>query len=455
MNNYKLWYFLYFSGNSCLKPFLNVIFRRYGISEDAIGTLAMLQPFISLPSGLIVSTIADKYRVHDKMLVGFVLTSSVTRLTLYYLREFWVIVGIVLVAGGCSAPCTILCDSACTAACEAVGDTYARQRMYGAIGWGTFSLVSGYCIYSFGIEAAFVLYGVLSVGTLVPSNNIDWAPLEEKLYKESGRMQSEPGLGSSQKQIGNKEFLEKMKSLMNADAVLFFIMTSIMGTAVGTIESFLFLFLEDLGSTSLLMGLTLTVTCISETGVFYWSGTIIDKLGINKCLHLCFAAFVIRLLLYTSMSWWSTAWLVLPVELLHGITFGLTWSAGSKKSALIAPPGLESTTQSVFQGLMFGLGYGLGGLIGGNVYKRMGPTATFATELSIVCIGWLACGIGQIFMSNRMHQVPGSSHVLLSKYSDLSDPVPHYYQPVDSLDTAVDTEIPMCVMQGEAGSREK
>jgi len=439
-----------------LKPFLNVIFRRYGISEDAIGTLAMLQPFISLPSGLIVSTIADKYRVHDKVLVGFVLASSVTRLTLYYFRGFWVIVLIVLVAGACSAPCTILCDSSCTAACEAVGfesETYARQRMYGAIGWGTFSLVSGYCIDSFGIGAAFALYGVLSVGTLVPSNRIDWAPLEEKLYKERGRMQSELGISSSQRQIGNKEFLEKMSSLMNADVVLFFIMTAIMGTAVGTIEGFLFLFLEDLGSSSLLMGLTLTVTCISETGVFYWSGSIIDKLGINKCLHLCFAAFVIRLLLYTSMSWWSTVWLVLPVELLHGITFGLTWSVGSKKSALIAPPGLESTTQSVFQGLMFGLGYGLGGLIGGNVYKRMGPTATFATELSIVCIGWLACGIGQIFVSNRMHQVSGSSHKMHSKYSsDLRDTVPHYYHPVESSDTAaVGTEISMSAMQGENG----
>jgi MFS family permease len=451
MQLYKLWYFLYFSGNSCLKPFLNVIFRRYGISEDAIGTLAMLQPFISLPSGLFVSTIADKYRVHDKVLVGFVLASSVTRLALYYVRQFWVIVVIVLVAGACSAPCTILLDSACSAATEALGDTYARQRMYGAIGWGTFSLVSGYCIDAFGIGAAFILYGVLSLGTLVPSNRIDWAPLEEKLYKEKGRTQSEPGIGASQRHIGNKEFLEKMRSLMNADAVLFFIMTSIMGTAVGTIEGFLFLFLEDLGSNSLLMGLTLTVTCISETGVFYWSGSIIDKLGINKCLHLCFSAFVVRLLLYTSMSWWSSVWLVLPVELLHGITFGLTWSVGSKKSALIAPPGLESTTQSVFQGLMFGLGYGLGGLVGGNVYKRLGPTATFATELSIVCLGWLACGIAQIFVSDRMHHVSGS-HVL-DKYASHSDTAPHhYYHPVESIE--VDTGISMSFMQGEAG-REK
>ena len=35
-----------------------------------------------------------------------------------------------------------------------------------------------------------------------------------------------------------------------------------MGTAVGVIDSYLFMYLEDLGATETLMGLTLTFTCL-------------------------------------------------------------------------------------------------------------------------------------------------------------------------------------------------
>lgn len=45
---------------------------------------------------------------------------------------------------------------------------------------------------------------------------------------------------------------------------------------------------------------------------------------------------------------------VLPVELLHGFTFALAWGTGTAYSSWIAPPGLESTTQALFQGLYFG-----------------------------------------------------------------------------------------------------
>lgn len=44
-----------------------------------------------------------------------------------------------------------------------------------------------------------------------------------------------------------------------------------------------------------------------------------------------------------------TPWAVLPVELLHGVTFGLAWAAGTINCARISPPGLETSTQAIFQ----------------------------------------------------------------------------------------------------------
>ena len=41
-------------------------------------------------------------------------------------------------------------------------------------------------------------------------------------------------------------------------------------------------------------------------------------------------------------------WAVLPIELLHGVTFGCAWAAGTLYCSRIAPRGLEATTQALF-----------------------------------------------------------------------------------------------------------
>ena len=230
------------------------------------------------------------------------------------------------------------------------------------------------------VWTAFVLYIVLGLITLGwPTMNIPWQPLHNKLVSGIGNgsddddVSKEEEHGVSQSAgaldtvpVDNNNFIGKLYLLAtSAEAIVFFSMVLIMGFAVGTIESFLFLYLEDLGGSETLMGLTLTFTCIAETLVFAYSGQIIHALGIQGCLNLCFFAFLVRLGSYATLKWWWGApWSVLPVELLHGITFGLTWSCGTAKSALITPPGLEATTQSAFQGMMFGVGFGVGGHFG-------------------------------------------------------------------------------------------
>ena len=62
-------------------------------------------------------------------------------------------------------------------------------------------------------------------------------------------------------------------------------------------------------------------------------------------LHLSLAGFVVRLSCYWALHWWGSPWWVLPVELLHGITFGCAWAAGTEYSSKIAPAGLEATVQ--------------------------------------------------------------------------------------------------------------
>lgn len=98
------------------------------------------------------------------------------------------------------------------------------------------------------------------------------------------------------------------------------------------------------------MGLSLSVTCAAEALVFYFLPQILSAIGIRRCMHLVFAAFLLRMGCYTALRWAPSPWLVLPAELLHGCTFALAWGGGTAYCAELSPPGLEATTQGLFQG---------------------------------------------------------------------------------------------------------
>ncbi|PIK41557.1 putative major facilitator superfamily domain-containing protein 6 [Apostichopus japonicus] len=70
-------------------------------------------------------------------------------------------------------------------------------------------------------------------------------------------------------------------------------------------------------------------------------------------------------------------WLVIPFELLHGITYGASWAGCSFYANHIAPSGLANSLLKIFTALYMGLGKGLGALIGGFIYEYLGAKLLF------------------------------------------------------------------------------
>lgn len=102
------------------------------------------------------------------------------------------------------------------------------------------------------------------------------------------------------------------------------------------------------GGTEFLMGLCIFTMCATEAPLFHFAGPIFDFVGLSLTLHIVMGVYVFRLCLYGSMALAGTPWAVLPIEMLHGVTFGCAWAAGTLNCARIAPRGLEATTQAIF-----------------------------------------------------------------------------------------------------------
>ena len=86
------------------------------------------------------------------------------------------------------------------------------------------------------------------------------------------------------------------------------------------------------------------------------SGVIIKHVGAVPCLYMAMLAVALRFLGYSLLS---NPWVVLVIEPLHGVTFGIMWAAASTYAAMIAPPGMSATIQGLVSGVHFGIGVSL------------------------------------------------------------------------------------------------
>jgi hypothetical protein len=68
-------------------------------------------------------------------------------------------------------------------------------------------------------------------------------------------------------------------------------------------------------------------------------------LPLSVILHTSMLLLGLRLAIYAMLPWFHNPWLVLPVELLHGVTYAAAWGAGIVHCKRLAPPELNTTMQ--------------------------------------------------------------------------------------------------------------
>jgi MFS family permease len=127
----------------------------------------------------------------------------------------------------------------------------------------------------------------------------------------------------------------------------------------------------------ILQGLISIVQCFGgELPFFYVSSWFIKKLGHDHCMTLVLAGFALRFILYSIIT---HPWLILPIELLQGVTYGIFYSNMASYAYVISPPGSVATVQGIVGAAFEGIGVGFGSLVGGFLYKNISGRTTFRT----------------------------------------------------------------------------
>jgi PPP family 3-phenylpropionic acid transporter len=349
----KAFYFLFFGAMACLAPFLTLYYQDLGLSGREIGFLTGIVPLITMFGAALWGMIADATGRHRLLFLLAIIGTWCSVFLMTTAGSFLILIPIVVIYAFCFSPIIPLTDNSVI---EQLGeerrDEYGRQRVWGSYGWGLAGAAIGVIIAASGLQWAFIAFLAIFVPLFLVGTRLPMSP-----YK-----------------AGSHFWSELRELLSNRSWLLFLAVALIEGMSMGIFLNYLFLYLDALGASATIMGLTLTMATISEIPVFLYSQRLLARWSAPFLLAISMIFVVIRAFAYVGMT---DPWQVLLISLLHGPTFALMWVAGVAYAAEIAPPGLGATAQGVFAGVVMGLGSALGAFSGGILYDASGPKSAF------------------------------------------------------------------------------
>lgn len=409
---YKAFYFLFFAGFGSTFPYLTIYFKQMGLTASYVGTLSGVRPLVQFISGPFWAYLADKYRSRKLVLSMSVIAWLIFTLALAFpqpketkcdilnstshlqkrnirrpmsyaglplapiptvvsegllankkskiqfavkhdeettkvivhdqneLRQLFYIFLILIVVGEVfEAPSFIMID---TALIQKLGDKchdYGKTRCFGSLGFG---------LASFGVGAVLDTTRYIYCGREMNNYNVIFyffvgfmvIGLIFVLVLFTFKYNEDSGTTSSIFQVYKLCFSPKYST---------FLLTAwFMGIGNGGQVTFINWYLEDLGATKFMMGLTTTIRSSAVIVGFFCSGVVINKLGELQSVFWSLLAFAV---IFYGYSYLFNPWLVIPLEVLQGFVYAISWSTCIVYLSAVTPDDGAATMQSKFKNI--------------------------------------------------------------------------------------------------------
>ncbi len=357
-----MFYALYYGALAALAPFVALYYQSLGLSGAQIGLLTGLSPLVSLIGGPLWTGFADATHRHKLILSLTIAGTAALALCIPAVRAFGPLLPLVLFFSFITAPIIAFADSATMGMLAEQRALYGRVRVGGTLGWGLAAPLIGLAIERNGLLWSFWIFAGGMALTLVVAQ---WLVFE-RVEKQAA-------------------FYNGLRALLSNPRWLIFLgMVFISGIGFASVNTYLFIYMAEVGISKSLMGLALTLSTLSELPVMFYGNVLLKRLKPLGLVSLAMGVIGVRLLL---QAMFNAPGALLFIQLVHGLTFPAILVAGVAFAHEHAPPGLSATAQGLFGAVMMGLGGAAGNFFGGLLIDRFGVRGMFAMFGVVVLMG--------------------------------------------------------------------
>jgi MFS transporter, PPP family, 3-phenylpropionic acid transporter len=352
-------------------PFLPVWMNWRGLTPGEISVVIAAPLFLRVLVSPVVAMSADRHASHRRYLVMLALLSVAFVLALAASLTFPFILLFAVVLMLCNSTVMPLIETIAVSGVRHRGLDYGQMRLWGSLTFVAANFVGGFAIFEFGGGTGIWL---IAFGCAVTALAALVLPADKRIEEKTAPTLPLWRSSALSDLLAEREFR------------VFLIASGLTMAAHAAFFTFGILLWQQQGISSAWSGMLWAIGVFAEVLLFSISGRAVASIGAAKLIAIGAVASIAR---WSVMAFEPPLALLIPLQLLHGATYGATHIGAIHFIHERIPLSKQGTAQSLYATMAAGLALGGATLVAGWIYGFAGSSA-YLGMVSISTVAFIA-----------------------------------------------------------------
>lgn len=341
-------------------PYLPLWLDWRGLSNAEIAAITAAPLFLRIIAGPCIAMVADWWGDRRQAVVLLAAVSLCGMLLLGVAHGFWPILLIAMLMALATTGLMPLAETLAMSGVRHAGLDYGRMRLWGSLSFIAAGFIAGTAIAASG---AGVILAILVGGAVATLAAALFLPPDPDEGQTTARRLTFSGLGQFARDPRFLMFLLAAGAVQSSHAVFY---------TFGVLEW------QRQGLSPTWSATLWAVGVVAEIGLFAFSRVIVARVGAPGLILAGAAGGVVR---WGAMAFDPPLALLLPLQALHGLTFGAAHLGALHFMSATIAPAQAGTAQALYASVTAGIGLGFATLLAGPLYAELGGQAYAAMAL--------------------------------------------------------------------------
>lgn len=355
-------------------PYLPVWLDWAGLSASEIAVITATPLIVRVGVTPIIAFAADRAGDHRRFLIGLSWAGLAGLVALAQARGFWPMLAWTIVFSLAWTTMLPLTETVAMSGVMAAGLDYGRMRLWSSLSFIAASFVGGWVVARLGAPAAIWLVAAGAALTVAATH---------ALARPMGLGQLRAATDRSRLSIADAAPL-----LCARGFLLLLLAAGLAQASHAVFYTFGTLHWRALGLSTAWSGTLWAISIVAEVGLFAYSAAIVRRIGPAPLIILGAGAAVIR---WFIMGLDPPLFLLLPLQILHALTFGATHIGAIHCIGRTVPVAQAGTAQALYASVTGGIVTGGATLIAGPLYAAYAGRVYWV--MALVAAGALWAGL--------------------------------------------------------------
>ncbi len=349
-------------------PYLPVWLEWRGLNTSEIAMVTAAPLFLRIAGGPLVAMVADWWGERRQATIALAVLALAGAIALAFAEGFWAILLVTLLGALAAMGLMPLAEVLAMSGVRRHGLDYGRMRLWGSVSFVAIGFVAGAAIAAHGAGSVLALLIAGSTATLGAALLLPRDP-----YAGAAR-----GLRAARAAF--------WRLSVGSAFLLFLLAAGAVQASHAVFYTFGVIEWQRQGLSTTWAATLWAIGVAAEIGLFAFSRVVVARVGAVALIASGALAGLVR---WTAMAFDPPLAALLPLQVLHGFTFGAAHLGALHFMSAHVPASEAATAQALYASVTAGIGLGLATLASGPLYAAVGSQAYLAMA-GLCAIGMVA-----------------------------------------------------------------